>query len=165
MAKQSSFDIVSEVDFQEIDNAINQAIKEIGTRYDLKSSNTEVDFDKGERKVTITTENDFTLRSVKDILESKLVKRGISLKAMSWGKIEEAASSRARQTASILNGIETEKAREIVKKIKGTKLKVQSAIEGEKVRVSGKDKDDLQEVITFLKESDVDIPLQFTNYR
>lgn len=165
MAKQSSFDIVSEVDFQEIDNAINQAIKEIGTRYDLKSSNTEVSFDKGERKVTITTENDFTLRSVKDILEGKLVKRGISLKALSWGKMEDAAGSRMRQAAAIINGIETEKAREIVKKIKGAKLKVQAAIEGEKVRVTGKSKDDLQDIMTYLKESNIDIPLQFTNYR
>lgn len=165
MAKQSSFDIVSEVNLQEIDNAINQAVKEIGTRYDLKSSKTEISFDKGENNVTITTENDFTLKSVKDILESKLVRRDISLKAFSWGKVEDAAGSRARQTASIVQGISTDKAREVVKKIKETKLKVQAAIEGEKVRVSGKDKDDLQQVIAFLKDTNIDIPLQFTNYR
>lgn len=165
MAKQSSFDIVSEVDLQEIDNAVNQAAKEIGTRYDLKSSKTVVDFDKNAPSISITTENDFTLKSSKDVLESKLVGRKVSLKALSWGKKEDSSGGRVRQGASIIQGISSEKAREVVKKIKDKKLKVQAAIEGEKIRVSGKNKDDLQEVIAFVKSEDFGIPLQFTNYR
>lgn len=165
MAKQSSFDIVSEVDLQEIDNAVNQTLKEIGTRYDLKSSNTEISLDKTAGSLTVTTNDDFTLKAVRDVLESKLVKRGVSLKALDYGKKEDAAGGRARQTASIVQGVSSEKAREIVKKIKDKKMKVQAAIEGEKIRVSGKNKDDLQEVIVFIKSEDFGIPLQFTNYR
>lgn len=165
MAKDSSFDVVSEIDFQEVDNAINQAVKEIQNRYDLKSSGSQVELDKGKTKFTITTDSDFTLKSVSDVIESKFIKRGISLKALSYGKIEQASGGKVRQEVSILHGIPTEKAKEIIKIIKETKIKVQSQIEGEKLRISGKNKDDLQSCITLLKEKDLGLPLQFTNYR
>lgn len=165
MAKDSSFDVVSEVDFQEVDNAVNQAIKEIQNRYDLKSSGSQVELDKDKTKFTITTDSDFTLKSVSDVIESKFIKRSISLKALDYGKIEQASGGKVRQEVSILHGIPTEKAKEIVKIIKDTKIKVQSQIEGGKLRISGKNKDDLQSCITLLKEKDLGLPLQFTNYR
>lgn len=164
MSKQNSFDIVSEVDLQEIDNAVNQAMKEISIRYDLKSSDTEILYDK-KGSLTITTENEFTLNAAKDILAGKLVKRNVPLKAFSYGKPKNAFSGRLRQTGTIIQGISSEKAKEIVKNIKDRKLKVQAAIEGDKIKVSGKNKDDLQEVISFLKSKDFGIPIQFVNYR
>ena len=165
MAKDSSFDIVSELDMQEVDNAVNQATKEITNRYDLKSSNTSIVLEREESSISIESETDYTLNSSVDVLKSKLVKRGISLKALDSGKIESAASGRSRQSIRLIQGLSTEKAKEIVKLIKDRKLKVTASIQGEVVRVSGKKKDDLQEAITLVKGEDLGLPLQFVNYR
>lgn len=165
MAKDSSFDIVSEVDLQEIDNAINQANKEISTRYDFKNTKSKLTWNKNESQIIIDADDDYKLRSVQDVLHTKLVRRGIDLKSLQYNKPEPASGGTLRQTVNIQQGIETEKAREINKFIKNSKIKVQVAIEGTKVRVSGKNKDDLQKVIQMLKEHDFGVPLQFTNYR
>jgi hypothetical protein len=165
LAKDFSFDVVSEVDGQEIDNAVNQAIKEINTRYDLKTSGSQIDLDKSKLKFSITSNSDFTLKSVKDVIESKFIKRGISLKSINYGKVEPASGAKVRQEAEIQHGIPTEKAKEIVKIIKDSKIKVQTQIEGEKLRISGKVKDDLQRSQNLLKEKDIGLPLQFNNYR
>lgn len=164
MASTYSFDIVSKVDFQEVDNAINQALKEISQRYDFKGSKTEIELIKGE-EIKIISDDEFKLDSVIDILNGKLIKRGISPKALNLGKIEKATLGTARQTAKVINGIEKEKAKEITSAIKDTKLKVQTQILDDQIRVSAKDKDDLQKVIAMLKEKDFSIALQFTNYR
>jgi hypothetical protein len=160
---ESSFDIVSSVDLQEVKNAIGQAMKEIVTRFDLKGSGSEVSL-QGE-ELLVVSNDDFKLKAVKDILEGRLVKRGVPLKALSYGKIEQALGGTVRQKVSLQKGIPSEKAREIVKLIKGTKLKVQAAIQGDQLRVSGKKHDDLQAVIKTLKETDLGIDMQFTNYR
>lgn len=165
MAKDSSFDIVSELNLQEIDNAVNQANKEISTRYDFKNSKSKVIWNKVDDEVVIEADDDYKLRSVQDVFHSKLVRRGIDLRALDYKKPEQASGGTMRQTAKIQQGIDTEKAREIVKIIKNSKIKVQAAVEGSKVRVSGKNKDDLQKVIQMLKEQDLGIPLQFANYR
>jgi len=165
MAKDSSFDIVSEVNLQEVDNAVNQANKEIATRFDFKGSKSRLYWNKNESKIIIEADDDYKLRSVHDILHTKLIRRGIDLKALHYNKPEQASGGTLRQVADVLQGIDTDKAREIVKFIKNLKLKVQPAIEGPKVRVSGKSKDDLQTVILALKEHDFAIPLQFVNYR
>jgi len=165
MAKDSSFDIVSEVDLQEIDNAINQANKEISTRYDFKNTKSKITWNKDEAKVIIDADDDYKLRSVQDVLHTKLVRRGIDLKALNYKKPEPASGGTLRQVADVQQGIDTETAREINKFIKNLKLKVQVAIEGTKVRVSAKSKDELQKVIQALKEQDFGLPLQFTNYR
>ena len=160
---ESTFDIVSSVDLQEVKNAIAQAMKEITTRFDLKGSGSEVTLS-GE-EIVLTTADDFKLKAVRDVLEGRLVKRGVPLKALSWSKIEEALGGTVRQTVSLQKGIPSDKAREIVKIIKGAKLKVQAAIQGDQVRVSGKNKDDLQAVIQALKATDLGIDMQFRNYR
>lgn len=165
MAKDSSFDIVSTVDLQEIDNAINQANKEISTRYDFKGSKSKISWNKNEGQITIDADDDYKLRSVHDILHTKLVRRGIDLKALQYKKPEPASGGTVRQAVDIIQGIDTDKAREINKLVKNSKLKVQVAIEGTKVRVSGKSKDDLQKVIQMVKEHDFGLPLQFVNYR
>lgn len=159
-----SFDIVSEVDMQEIDNAINQAKKEIAQRYDFKGSKSEIKWEKGE-EVTILGDDDYKLGAVVDILQTKLVKRGISVKALKYGEVEDAGGDMKRQVIKIIQGIDKEKGKEIVKLIKGTKLKVQSQIQENQVRVTGKKIDDLQEVIAFLKEKDLGVPLQYENMR
>ena len=161
--KENSFDIVSEVNMQEIDNALNQARREIQTRFDFKGSKSEIKYD-GE-VITLVSDDDFKLRNVVDILESKMIKRGIDLKALKYGKVEPAAGDTVRQTTNIQQGIDKDLARKIIKEIKDSKIKVQSSIQGDKVRVSGKNRDDLQEVIKLIKENDYDVPLQFTNYR
>lgn len=165
MAKENSFDIVSILNVQEVDNAVNQTRKEAATRYDLKSTATEIGFDRQQRKVTIITSNEFALRSVVDVLESKLVKRQISLKALSFGRVEPATGGRVRQVVNLIHGISSEKAREINKFIKDAKLKVNVQIEGDKLRVSARSIDLLQEVISMVKQADFNIPLQFVNYR
>jgi len=165
MAKQNSFDIVSRVDLAEVHNAVNQATKEIIQRYDLKGSDSRIDFNEKEARLVLASADEFRLKAVNDILQQKLVRRGVSLRALDYGIIEPAAKGTVRQTVSLQQGISTDKAREIVKLIKGTKLKVQSAIQEDMVRVSGKDRDTLQEVIALLKEHDFDIDMQFTNYR
>ncbi len=158
-----SFDVVSQVDLQEVDNAVNQARKELGQRYDFKGTDTEVEADATEIRLVST--DDFKVKAALEVLESKLVKRGISLKALSRGPIEPAASGRAKQKVEIQTGISTEKARSIVKKIKDAKLKVQAQIREDEVRVTGKKRDDLQDVIQLLKDSDFELPLQFVNMR
>lgn len=165
MAKNNTFDIVSVLDMQEVDNAVNQCRKEVVTRYDLKNSNTVIELDSDEGKILITTDNDFTLRSVIDILKSKAVHRKISLKALDIEKIEPAAGGRVRQVINLVQGIPMEKAKEINRMIKSAKLKVSVAIEGDKLRVSSKSRDLLQEVIAMVKTAGLDIPLQFVNFR
>jgi uncharacterized protein YajQ (UPF0234 family) len=159
----SSFDIVSTVDLQEVRNAIAQAGKEIATRYDLKNSGSKVELvDDG---IVLTAPDDYTLKAVRDVLEGRLVKRGVPLKALSFGSVEHALGGTTRQKVDLQKGIPTEKSREIVKLVKGTKRKVQTAIQGDQLRVTGKNKDDLQAVIQLLKETDLGIDMQFTNYR
>jgi len=159
----SSFDIVSRVDLQEVKNALAQAEREIATRYDLKGSGAAVEL-QGEALV-LTAPDDFKLKAVRDVLEGKLVKRKVPLKALSYAEPESALGGTKRQKVSLQQGIPTDKAREIVKIIKSTKLKVQAAINGDQVRVSGKKKDDLQTVMAQLKDTDLGIDMQFTNYR
>ena len=158
-----SFDVVSQVDRQEVDNAVNQTRKEVGQRYDFKDTKTEITWE--EDRIQIISDDDFKVRAVVDILQSKLVRRGISLKALVYGKIEPAVGGRAKQTITVQQGIAIEKARQIVKTAKDSKLKVQSQIQGDQVRISGKKRDDLQAVIQLLKAQDLDLPLQFINYR
>ena len=165
MAKQNSFDVVSEVDMEEVRNAVNQSMKEIIQRYDLKGSDSSIELDDKEARLTLASADEFRLQAVNDILQKKLIRRGVSLKALSYGTIDPAAKGRVRQTVTLQQGIPMEKAKEIVKFIKGTKLKVQSAIQQDTVRVSGKDRDTLQSIIAELKEQDFDIDMQFTNYR
>ena len=159
----SSFDVVSSVDMQEMKNAIGQAMKEITTRFDLKGTGSNIELS-GE-EVVLTSNDEGKLKAVRDVLEGRLVKRNVPLKALTFGAIEKALGGTARQVISLQKGIPTEKAREIVKIIKGSKLKVQASIQGEQVRVSGKNRDDLQSVIKMLKDTDLGIDMQFTNYR
>jgi uncharacterized protein YajQ (UPF0234 family) len=159
----SSFDIVSSVDLQEVRNAIAQAEKEIATRYDLKKTGSKLEL--ADDAIVVTAPDDYTLKAVRDVLEGRLVKRSVPLKALTWETVDEALGGTVRQRASLQKGIPTEKAREIVKLVKGTKLKVQTAIQGEQLRVTGKNKDDLQSVIALLRETDLGIDMQFTNYR
>ena len=160
---ESSFDVVSNVDLQEVKNAISQAMKEITTRFDLKGSGSDIAL-QGEQ-IVVTSADEFKLKAVRDVLEGRLVKRNVPLKALSWGRVDQALGGTVRQAVELQKGIPTEKAREIVKVIKGAKLKVQAAIQGDQVRISGKNKDDLQSVIRLLKETDLGIDMQFTNYR
>ncbi|HSK70701.1 MAG TPA: YajQ family cyclic di-GMP-binding protein [Pyrinomonadaceae bacterium] len=163
MAKENTFDIVSKTDYAEVSNAVNQTRKEISQRFDFKGSKSLVDvFDKD---LILSAEDETKLRNMNDILQSKLVKRGISLKALDYQKIEPSAGGTVRQVVKIQQGIPTEKAKEIVKFIKDSKLKVQASIQGDSVRVSSKDRDLLQDVISKLKEKDFGIDMQFSNYR
>ena len=159
----NSFDIVSTVDMQEVRNAIAQSGKELVTRYDLKNSGSKVDLVEG--AIVLTAPDDYKLKAVRDVLEGRLVKRGIPLKALTFGTVEQALGGKTRQKVELQNGIPTEKAREIVKLVKGSKRKVQTAIQGDQLRVTGKNRDDLQAVIELLKETDLGIDMQFTNYR
>jgi cyclic-di-GMP-binding protein len=163
MAKENSFDIVSKTDYAEIDNALNQTTKEVSQRFDFKGSKATVEL--ADKDLILSAEDDTRLRNMNDILQSKLVKRGISLKALDYQKIEPAAGGTVRQTVKIQQGIPTDKAKEIVKFIKDGKYKVQASIQGETVRVSGKDRDTLQEVISALKGNDFGIDMQFDNFR
>lgn len=160
---ESSFDIVSSVDLQEVKNAIAQAMKEITTRFDLKGTGSEVSLS-GEELVLVSND-EFKLKAVRDILETRLVKRSVPLKALSFGTVEKALGGSVRQKVAMQKGIPTDKAREIVKIIKGMKLKVQAAIQGDQLRVSGKSKDELQAVMHTLRGTNLDIDMQFTNYR
>jgi len=163
MAKSNSFAIVSKTDMEEVRNAVNQAMKEVKQRFDFKKSCSEVKIE-GETLVLVS-DDDYKLQSLTEILEEKLLRRKVSLKAFDYGKIEPASGGSVRQVVSIQQGIPTEKAKEIVKLIKKEKIKVQAAIQGDTVRISGKDKDILQEVIQLLKAQDLGIDTQFTNYR
>lgn len=158
-----SFDVVSEVDRQEVDNAVNQTRKEVAQRYDLKNANTEIELEEDE--IRIVSNDEYTVKVVVDVLQSRFVRRGISLKALSYADIEPAGGGRAKQKITVQQGIQTEKAKEIVKLIKDSKVRVQAQIQSDQVRVSGKKRDDLQEVIQLLKQHDFDLPLQFSNFR
>ncbi|MBI4890389.1 MAG: YajQ family cyclic di-GMP-binding protein [Acidobacteria bacterium] len=162
---ENTFDIVSKVELPEVVNAIQQAMKEIIQRYDLKGSHSNIELNEKENTITLTSGNDFQIKAVLEILQGKLVKRQVPLKALTYGPILPAASSTVRQVITLQQGIPTEKAREIVKAIKDSKKKVQAAINGDLVRVSGKDRDVLQEIITVLRAKDFGIDMQFTNYR
>ena len=164
MASENSFDIVSKVDLQEVSNAIQNALKEIHTRFDLKDSKSDIQLE-GKEALVLTSIDEFKLKAVNDILQGKLVKRGVPLKALSYGAVEPAAISTVRQRVTLQQGISIEKAREIVKAIKDSKKKVQASIQGDTVRVTGKDRDTLQEIIALLRGRDFGIDMQFTNYR
>lgn len=165
MAKESSFDVVSTVDMQEIDNAYQQAKKELTQRYDLKGSGAELSLDKQKKTITVAAPADFVARQVIDIMGSKLIKRGIDLAAVKWSDPQAATGQSVRQTATIVEGIDKETAGKINKDIKAQKLKVKVIIEGDKLRVSSASRDTLQEVIAFLKGQDYGQPLQYVNYR
>jgi len=160
---ESSFDVVSKVDLQEVKNAIGQAMKEIDTRYDLKGTKSGIEL-LGE-EIVLTSADEYKIKAVRDVLETRLVKRNVPLKALTYGTIEMALGQTARQKVSLQKGIPTEQAREIVKLVKGTKLKVQASIQSDQVRVTGKSRDDLQAVMAALKASNLGIDMQFTNYR
>ena len=160
---ESSFDVVSNVDLQEVKNAISQAMKEITTRFDLKGSNSNVELQG--KEILITSGDESKMKAVRDVLEERLVKRNVPLKALTFGEVEKALGQTARQKVTLQEGIPSDKAREIVKVIKNSKLKVQASIQGEQVRVSGKSKDDLQSVMQLLKATDLGIDMQFTNRR
>jgi cyclic-di-GMP-binding protein len=160
-----SFDIVSRVDMQEMDNAVNQVKKEIGTRFDFRGSKTQIDLDRKDAKIQMLTEDEMKLRAIKDMLIAKVVRRSIEAEALVFGASEKAGGDMVRQTITINNGIDIETARKVVKLVKDAKLKVQAAIQGDEVRITGKKRDDLQSVIVTLKEADLGMPLQFVNYR
>ena len=160
-----SFDIVSEVDLQEVDNAVNQANKELCQRYDFKNSKASIAYDRKEKKITLIADDDFKLRSLTDILAIRMAKRHISLKSLKFNDPEKAFQGYLRQTVEICMGIDKEKAKELTGIIKGLKVKVQTQIEGEKIKVSSSKKDELQTVIAHLKGLDFSIPLSFCNYR
>jgi hypothetical protein len=165
MAKNSSFDIVSEIDFQEVDNAVNQAVKEIRQRYDLKDSATEIELNKKDKILNLNTKDDYSRKQSIDILQTKFIKRGLSIKVMKMEEPEPAASGRLRQKISLQSGISKDNAKMITKMIKDMKLKVNAQIMDERIRVHGAKKDDLQIVIQKVKEADLDFPVQFVNYQ
>jgi uncharacterized protein YajQ (UPF0234 family) len=165
MAQDNSFDVVSKVDIPELINAIQQSLKEIHTRFDLKDSKSNITLEEKETQLVLTSADDYKLKAVTDVLQGKMVKRGISLKALTYGAVEPAAGGTVRQKITFQQGIAGEKAKEIVKVIKNSKLKVQGSIQGDVVRISGKDRDSLQEAISLLKQNDFGIDIQFTNYR
>jgi uncharacterized protein YajQ (UPF0234 family) len=158
-----SFDIVSKVDMQEVDNAVNQAIKEIGQRYDFKGSKSQITPEKD--SVKILADDDYKLKAVIDVLQSKFLKRNISIKALQYGKVEPASGGMVRQIITVQQGISKEKAKDITNAIKESKLKVQAQIQDDQVRVIGKNRDDLQDAIQLLKGKDMDVEMQFTNFR
>ena len=161
----NSFDVVSKIEMPEVGNAVQQALKEIHQRFDLKDSHSNIELNEKENKITLSSKDEFKLRAVTEILQNKLVKRQVPLKGLSYGEIIPAAGSTVKQEISLQQGISTEKAREIVKKVKDSKLKVQASIQGDFVRIAGKDRDTLQSVIKLLRDSDFGIDMQFINYR
>jgi uncharacterized protein YajQ (UPF0234 family) len=165
MPQDFSFDVVSKVDLQEVSNAVQQASKEIATRFDFRGSVSKIEWDEKELALTLTSDDAGKLKSVVDTLEGRLVKRGIAVKALDFGKIEPAAGASVRQVVKVQQGIPSEKAKAIVRAIKDRKLKVQAAIQADQVRVSGRNKDDLQAVMALIRGEDYGLPLQFTNYR
>jgi len=162
---ENTFDIVSKIELPEVHNAIQQSMKEIQTRFDLKNSKSDIQLNEKEHKITLASADEFKLKAITDILEQKLTKRHVPLKGLTWGPIQPAAGSSVRQEITLQQGIPIEKAREIVKAIKDSKKKVQASINGDLVRVSGKDRDTLQEIIALLRGHDFGIDMQFTNYR
>ncbi len=165
MAQQNSFDIVSKVDLAEVKNAVNQAMKEIQQRYDLKGTGSEIRLLDKESRLVTSSQDEFTLKAAETVLQQKLVRRSVSLRALTWGTVEPAAGGTVRREVEMQQGIPIEKAREIVKLVKRAKLKVQAAIQDDMVRISGKNRDDLQAVIALVKDADLGIDMQFTNYR
>lgn len=165
MAKESSFDVVSSVDIQEVDNAFQQTKREISQRYDLKDSGARIELDKNAKTITIAAPADFVAKQVSDVINTKLIKRGIDLAALSWGKPQAATGQSVRVIGQIIEGIDKETAGKISKDIRGTKIKAKVQIEGDKLRVSSASRDALQEVIAFLKSQDYGQPLQYVNYR
>ncbi|MGI6032338.1 MAG: YajQ family cyclic di-GMP-binding protein [Coriobacteriales bacterium] len=165
MAKDNSFDIVSETDLQEVENAYNNAVKALRQRYDLKDSGSEIAYDKSAKTLTILAPSDFVAGQVKDILSTQLVRRKVDLKSVQWGKPQDASGGKIRIVGTIVEGIDQDIAKRISKDIRDKKLKVKVAIEGDKLRVSGPKRDTLQEVIAFVRDQDYGLPLQFTNYR
>ena len=163
MAKSNSFDVMSKVDLNEVRNAVQQTMKEVGQRFDFKGSKSRVTLEEGE--LVLISDDDFKLKQLTDVLEQKLIKRSVPLQALSYGRSEDAAGGTVRQQVAIQQGIPSEKCKEIVKIIKTAKLKVQASIQGDLVRVSGRDRDTLQQVIAMLKEKDFGIHMQFGNYR
>jgi len=161
---ENTFDIVSKIDLQEVSNAIQHALKEVHTRFDLKDSKSTIELD-GKEAIVLHSIDEYKLKAVNDVFQQKLVKRGVSLKGLTYGPIEPAAGGTAKQRITMQQGIPIEKAREIVKLIKDTKKKVNASIQGDLVRVSGKDRDALQEIIALLRQRDFGIDMQFTNYR
>jgi cyclic-di-GMP-binding protein len=165
MAQNHSFDIVSEIDLQEADNAVNQAIKEINQRYDLKDSNTEIELNKKDKLININTKDDYSLKASVDILQTKFIRRSISIKALKLEEPETAGGGRLRQKITLLSGISKDNAKIITKLVKDSKLKVNAQIQDEKIRVQGAKIDDLQTVIKMVKEADLDFPTQFVNMK
>ena len=164
MAHENSFDIVSKVDIQEVRNAIDQALKEIHQRFDLKDTHSDVALEE-EKAILLSSEGEYKLEAVKDILGQKLVKRGVSLKNLTYEKVEQASGKSVRQKILLQQGIPIEKAKEIVKLVKDSKKKAQASIQGDTVRISSKDRDELQAIIALLRAKDMGLDLQFTNYR
>lgn len=158
-----TFDIVSHVDEQELDNAINQARKEIAQRFDFKDTSTEIVLEKNE--IQIFSSDEYRVKAVVDVLQSKLARRSVPLKALVYGKVEPASGGRAKQTITVQQGVDSDRARQIVKWVKDSKLRVQVQIQGDQLRITGKKRDDLQAVIRLLKEREMDLPLQFENFR
>jgi len=165
MADEHSFDIVSQTDMQEVLNAVQQAMKEIGQRFDFKGSKSNIELDKNKSEITLTSDNDFKLQSITEILKNKFVKRNVSLKSLNFGKIEKAAGETVRQVVNLQQGISAERAKDIVKLIKDMKIKVQAEIQKDQVRVRAKKIDDLQSVMTMLKGKEFDYHISFVNYR
>jgi hypothetical protein len=165
MAQDNSFDIVSKVEIQEVRNAIDQALKEIRQRFDLKDAHSEVRLAEGDKEIQLASDGEYHLEAVKEILGQKLVKRGVSLKNLTYGKMEPALGKTVRQKINLQQGLPTEKAKEIVKLVKEGKKKAQASIQGDMVRISSKDRDELQSIIALLRGKDFGVELQFTNYR
>lgn len=165
MADSFSFDIVSKVDMQEVDNALNQARKEIIQRYDFKGSKTSIDLNQKEFEIVVLSDDEFKMKSVVDIMQSKFVKRSVPLKALTYSSIEQASGGTVRQTIKLQNGIDKENAKLITKMIKDSKLRVQAQIMDDQVRVSGKSKDDLQAAMTIIRQAELKFAVQFVNYR
>lgn len=166
MAKNSTFDITSSVDLQEVDNAVNQAVKEIGQRYDFKGATAEIDFNKEEATLTLLADDDYKLKAVVDVLQSKLIKRGVPIRNLDYGKVDPASGGKARQVVTLQQGISSDKGKEIVRAIKnGGFKKVQAQIQDDQVRVQSPSIDELQAVIAMLKKEDFGLELQFGNFR
>jgi Uncharacterized protein conserved in bacteria len=165
MADNHSFDVVSEIDFQEADNAVNQAIKEIQQRYDLKDSHTEIELNKKEKIININTKDDYSRKQSIDILQSKFIKRGISIKALKYDEPEPAANGRLKQKINLQSGIAKENAKKITALVKESKLKISAQIQDEQVRIQGSKIDDLQQIQSLIKNADFDFPTQFVNYK
>jgi cyclic-di-GMP-binding protein len=161
----NSFDVVSLIEMPEVNNAIQQAMKEVTTRYDLKDSKSAMELNEKEKKLTLSSSDDYKLKAITEILQSKLIKRSVPVKNLTYGVVTPAAGSSVKQEITLTSGIPIEKARDVVKKIKDSKLKLQASIQGDLVRISGKDRDTLQQAIALLKSADFGIDLQFTNFR